>query len=57
MELGYSQSYMADQLNISQNIYSINERNLQKISLDRFFQILQVLELTDEEVMEQRIED
>ncbi|WP_442587597.1 helix-turn-helix domain-containing protein [Pedobacter sp. AW31-3R] len=51
IEKGYTQSYMAGLLNISQNVYSINERNVKEISLARFLKILEILELSFEDIL------
>ncbi|WP_025141505.1 helix-turn-helix domain-containing protein [Pedobacter jeongneungensis] len=49
--LGYSQEYMAQELNISQNVYSINERNMKDVPLERVMRICNVLNLPIEELL------
>ncbi|WP_421942120.1 helix-turn-helix domain-containing protein [Pedobacter sp.] len=41
--LGYSQEYMAQELEISQNVYSKNERNIRNVPLARVLQICEIL--------------
>ena len=41
--LGLSQEYMAQELGISQNVYSNNERNIKNVPLYRFEQIAKIL--------------
>lgn len=48
-QLNYTQEYLAAKLNISQNAYSKIELGYTKITLERLFQIAEVLET---EVME-----
>ncbi|MCX2576095.1 helix-turn-helix domain-containing protein [Pedobacter sandarakinus] len=43
---GYSQEYMANELGISQNIYSRNERDVKKMSLGRLCKIAAILDTT-----------
>ncbi len=43
-ELNYTQEYLATKLNISQNAYSKIELGYTKITLERLFQIAEVLE-------------
>lgn len=43
---GYSQENMATELGISQNIYSRNERNIEKIPFGRLFKIAAILDVT-----------
>ncbi|MEO7881658.1 helix-turn-helix transcriptional regulator [Mucilaginibacter sp.] len=43
-ELNYTQEYLAAKLNISQNAYSKIELGYTKITLERLFQIADVLE-------------
>jgi len=43
---GYTQEYIANKLNISQNIYSRNERNLPRIPLSRLLEIATILNTT-----------
>jgi len=40
---GYSQSFMATELGISQNTYSRNERSIKKMPLDRLYRIAAIL--------------
>ncbi len=49
----YSQTFMADKLGISQNAYSKIEIGLTKISLDRFFEIAKVLNVTPFELLKE----
>lgn len=51
MELGYSQEYMAQELNISQNVYSRNERNIKNVPLERVIQICKVLDIPIAELL------
>lgn len=44
-ELNYTQDYLAAKLNISQNAYSKIELGYTKITLDRLFQIADILEI------------
>lgn len=44
-ELEFSQEYMAEQLDISQNTYSRNERDIRNVPLKRVFQIAVLLKL------------
>ncbi|MBK0381192.1 helix-turn-helix domain-containing protein [Mucilaginibacter segetis] len=44
-ELNYTQEYLAAKLNISQNAYSKIELGYTKITLERLFQIAEVLEI------------
>ena len=44
--LGYSQEYMAQQLGISQNVYSKNERDVKNIPLIRIIQIASILNVS-----------
>jgi transcriptional regulator with XRE-family HTH domain len=43
-ELNYTQEYLAAKLNISQNAYSKIELGYTKITVDRLFQIADILE-------------
>ena len=45
LTLGYSQEYMAQELGISQNVYSKNERNMKDVSLERVIQICEILNI------------
>ncbi|MHA4896441.1 helix-turn-helix domain-containing protein [Pedobacter sp. PWIIR3] len=47
----YSQDYIAAKLNISQNAYSKIELGYSKISLERFFQIADVLEVEESQLI------
>lgn len=44
-ELEFSQEYMAEQLDISQNTYSRNERDIRNVPLKRVLQIAVLLKL------------
>ncbi|MGA9648609.1 helix-turn-helix domain-containing protein [Pedobacter sp.] len=44
-ELEFSQEYMAEQLDISQNTYSRNERDIRNVPLNRVLQIAVLLKL------------
>ncbi|MBC8988167.1 helix-turn-helix domain-containing protein [Pedobacter sp. N36a] len=46
IEKGFSQQYMAIQLNISQNVYSINERNIKAVRLERLVKICYILDIS-----------
>lgn len=48
---GYSQSYMAHLLDISQKAYCDIERGNTKLSLERFIDICMILELKHEEIV------
>jgi len=50
--LGYSQEYMAQKLNISQNVYSKNERNINNVPLIRIMQIAAILNVTVSQLLE-----
>lgn len=45
IEKGYSQEHMAYLLNISQNVYSQNERNIKKVPFSRVLQVCEILEI------------
>lgn len=45
IEKGYSQDYMADRLNISQNAYHKLEKGHTKIHLEKFIHITKILEV------------
>jgi len=45
IELEFSQEYMAEQLDISQNTYSRNERDIRNVPLKRVLQIADLLNL------------
>ena len=49
---GYSQAFMADQLGISQNVYSKNERNIKSVPLVRMFKIASILEVPIHRLLE-----
>lgn len=49
--LGYSQEYMAQELEISQNVYSINERNMKDVPLERVMRMCEILNLPVEELL------
>jgi transcriptional regulator with XRE-family HTH domain len=49
---GYSQAFMADQLGISQNVYSKNERNVKSVPLARIFKIALILEVPVHRLLE-----
>ena len=51
IEKGYSQEYMADMLNISQNSYHKLERGHTKISLLKFIEIAKILEIETSELI------
>ncbi|WP_216857751.1 helix-turn-helix domain-containing protein [Pedobacter steynii] len=42
---GYSQEYMAFRLNISQNAYSKLERGETELTVRRFYEIIEILEV------------
>ena len=46
IELNYTQEYLAAKLNISQNAYSKIELGYTKITVERLFQIADILETT-----------
>jgi len=48
----YTQEYLAYKLNISQNAYSKIELGYTKITVERIFQIAEVLEITASELLE-----
>ncbi|WP_299707381.1 helix-turn-helix transcriptional regulator [uncultured Pontibacter sp.] len=52
---GYSQEYMAFQLNISQNAYSKLERGETEITVRRIYQIADVLEVSVYELLPQSV--
>ena len=45
LEKGYSQDYMADMLNISQNAYHKLEKGYSRIHLQKFIDIAKILEI------------
>jgi len=49
LTLGYSQEYMAQELDISQNVYSKNERNIKDAPFERVVQIFEILNLPIEQ--------
>ena len=51
LTLGYSQEYMAQELSISQNVYSKNERNMKDVPLERVIQICEILNIPFEELL------
>lgn len=52
IELEFSQEYMAERLNISQNIYSKNERYIEGVPLKRILKIAVILNLTLAQLLE-----
>lgn len=52
LKKGYSQEYMALQLNISQNAYSRMERGMTKIDLERLVQIGYLLDLRSYQLLQ-----
>ena len=51
LEKGYSQDYMADMLNISQNAYHKLERGHSRINLQKFIEIARILEIETSELI------
>lgn len=51
LEKGYSQDYMADMLNISQNAYHKMERGHSRINLQKFIDIAKILEIETSELI------
>jgi transcriptional regulator with XRE-family HTH domain len=51
IEKGYSQEYMADRLNISQNAYHKLEREHTRINLQKFIDISKILEIEISELI------
>ena len=51
IEKGYSQEYMADMLNVSQNAYHKLERGHTRISLKKFIEISKILEIEISELI------
>jgi len=51
LTVGYSQEYMAQELGISQNVYSKNERNMKDVPLERVMRIFKILNLPIEELL------
>ena len=51
LTVGYSQEYMAQELGISQNVYSKNERNMKDVPLERVMRIFKILNLSIEELL------
>ena len=51
IEKGYSQEYMADRLNVSQNAYHKLERGHTRISLKKFLDIALILEVEVSELI------
>lgn len=56
-EKNYTQEYLAYKLNISQNAYSKIELGYTKITVERIFQIADVLEITASELLESPNDD
>ncbi|MDB2661050.1 helix-turn-helix domain-containing protein [Flavobacteriaceae bacterium] len=51
IEKGYSQDYMADMLNISQNTYHKLEKGYTRIHLEKFIDIAKILEIEFSELL------
>ena len=51
IEKGYSQDYMADMLNISQNAYHKLEKGHTRIHLEKFIDIAEILEVNFSELL------
>jgi transcriptional regulator with XRE-family HTH domain len=51
IEKGYSQDYMADMLNISQNAYHKLEKGHTRIHLEKFIDIAEILEVKFSELL------
>lgn len=51
IEKGYSQDYMADMLNISQNAYHKLEKGYTRIHLEKFIDIAKILEVDFSELL------
>ena len=51
IEKGYSQGYMADMLNISQNAYHKLEKGHTRIHLEKFIDIAEILEVNFSELL------
>ena len=52
IELEFSQEYMAERLNISQNVYSKNERYIKRVPLQRILQIAAILSISLSQLLE-----
>lgn len=48
---GYSQEFMAEKLNISQNSYSKLERGLTSLTVKRLFQIAEIFEISVQDML------
>ncbi|WP_316842064.1 helix-turn-helix transcriptional regulator [Pedobacter gandavensis] len=48
---GYSQEFMAEKLNISQNSYSKLERGQTSLTVNRLFQIAKILDISVQEML------
>jgi transcriptional regulator with XRE-family HTH domain len=51
---GYSQEYMAFRLNISQNAYSKLERGETELTVRRFYEIIEILEVPMNSLLTER---
>ncbi|RDC54427.1 XRE family transcriptional regulator [Pedobacter chinensis] len=51
IEMGYSQEYMANQLGISQNVYSQNERNIASVPFSRVLKMTAILNISFVQLM------
>jgi len=51
LKLGYTQSFMADKLNIGQNTYSKLEQNKITLTACRFAHICDILEVNPDEIL------
>lgn len=51
VKLGYTQSFMADKLNISQNTYSKIEQNKLKLTVCKFVVICELLKIDTAELL------
>lgn len=51
---GYSQEYMANRLGISQNAYSKIERDETKLTLERLYDITEILEISVYKLLPER---
>ncbi|MBC8984406.1 helix-turn-helix transcriptional regulator [Pedobacter sp. N36a] len=48
---GYTQEYMAERLNLSQNSYSKLERGLTSLTVSRLYQIAGILEISVQDIL------
>lgn len=48
---GYTQEYMAERLNLSQNSYSKLERGLTSLTVKRLYEVAEILEISVQDIL------